>query len=78
MIACEFSACPIDASSPATRPPPKSMKTAMPFAVAESTIEPSSDSAITITTPPASSSPGHMIRSGHQCPVSPVITIAAA
>ena len=53
------------------------MKTAMPFAVDERTTEPSSESAITITTPPASSMPGQTIRSGHQCPVSPVISIAA-
>ena len=49
------------------------MKTAIPFAVDDSTTEPSSDSAITITTPNASSRPGQTIRSGHQCPVSPVI-----
>ena len=29
-------------------------------------------------TPPASSRPGTTTRSGHQCPVRPVITIAAA
>ena len=52
------------------------MKIAIPFAVDDSTTEPSSDSAITITTPNASSSPATTIRSGHQWPVSPVITIA--
>ena len=53
------------------------MNTAIPFAVEESTIDPSSDSAITITTPNASSSPGHTMLSGHQWPVSPVIASAA-
>ena len=49
------------------------MKTAIPFAVEERKTEPSSESAATITTPAASSSPGTTTRSGHQSPVSPVI-----
>ena len=53
------------------------MKTAIPFAVPDSTTEPSSESAITTSTPPASSTPGQTIRSGHQWPVTPVIDIAA-
>ena len=53
------------------------MNTAMPFAVDESTTEPSSEMAITMRTAPASSTPGQTMRSGHQCPVSPVIAIAA-
>ena len=52
------------------------MNTAMPFAVDESTTEPSSESAITTSTPAASSMPGQTRRSGHQWPVSPVIDIA--
>ena len=40
------------------------MKTAIPFAVDESTTEPSSDSAITTSTPPASSTPGQTMLVG--------------
>ena len=50
LIACESSACPIEPSSPATSPPPKSMNTMIPFAVDESTTEPSTRRAVTITT----------------------------
>ena len=45
--------------------------------VADSTTDPSSDSAVTTRTPAASSTPGQRIRSGHQCPVRPVISSAA-
>ena len=77
MIACELSAWPIEPRSPATRPPPKSMKTMIPFAVEERTPSRGSESAITITTPPASSTPGQTITSGQKRPVSPTIEIAA-
>jgi hypothetical protein len=54
------------------------MKTAIPLAVAVRKTDPRSESAATIATPAASSSPGTTMRSGHQWPVRPVITIAAA
>ena len=54
---CEVSASPIWPSSPAASPAPKTMKTAMPFAVVERKTEPSSESAETTTTPAASAEP---------------------
>ena len=54
------------------------MKIAIPFAVAVRKTEPSSESAATIATPPASSIAGTTMWSGHQSPVRPVITMAAA
>src|SRR3954454_16221853 len=66
----------MEPSSPATSPEPKSMNTAMPLAVEERTTDPSSESAITTSTAPASSTPGQRMRSGHQWPVSPVIDSA--
>ena len=71
MIACELSACPIEPSSPATSPPPKSMKTMIPFAVDESSTEPRHETAITITTPPASSMPGPDDHVGPEVPGQP-------
>ena len=50
------------------RPAPKSMKTAIPFAVEERTTEPRIERAITITTPPASSRPGAAGDGGSQWP----------
>ena len=79
--ACEIvadpSACPIVPSSPATRPAPKIMKTAIPFAVDDRKTEPRSDSPATRATAHASVTPGQAIRSGHQWPTRPVIVIAA-
>ena len=48
------------------------MKTAIPFAVAVRKIEPSSESATTITTAKASSAPARTALSGHQPPIRPV------
>jgi hypothetical protein len=73
---CEFNAWPIVPSSPAVRPAPNSMKTAIPFAVEERTMEPRIERAITITTPPASSSPGATFDAGVQCPVTSMIVSA--
>jgi hypothetical protein len=58
-------------------PEPKTMKTAIPLAVAERNTEPSSEIAATMETPTASSSAGSTIRSGHQWPISPVTSISA-
>ena len=55
-------------SSPATRPAPKTMNTAIPFAIELRNTDPSSDTAATIATPPASSNPGVTMRSGHHDP----------
>jgi hypothetical protein len=77
LIAVDPIAWPIVPSKPATSPAPKSMKIAIPFAVDESKTEPSSDTAVTSATPPAISSGGVTIRSGHQCIVNPVMTTAA-
>ena len=63
-------------AGPAVRPAPKSMKTAIPFAVAASTIEPASESAARIATPAASVSSGISVRSGHQPPSASVSTNA--
>jgi hypothetical protein len=51
------------------------MKTAMPFAIELRKTEPRSDSAATIRTPPASSSPGVTIWSGHHFPSACVSSI---
>ena len=45
------------------------MNTAIPFAVEERTTEPRIESAMTITTPPAISSPGATFDGGVQWPV---------
>ena len=54
------------------------MKTAMPLAVAVRKIEPSSESATTITTAKASSAPAAAGSSGHQPPIRPVVTVSIA
>ena len=71
------SASPICPNRPAARPAPKSMKTAIPFAVADSHTEPSRDMPAITRTPAASPSPGPTASSGHQPPVAPVIRTAA-
>ena len=68
---------PIWPISPATRPAPKTMKTAIPFAVEDRTTEPASDSAHRIATAAASSIAGSSTRSGHQPPATQVITAAS-
>ena len=52
------------------------MKTAIPFAVEERKTEPRIERAITITTPPASSSPGATKEGGLQCPETSMIVRA--
>src|SRR3954451_19299766 len=50
---------PIWPSSPATNPAPKTMNTAIPFAVDDRNTEPSSDTAATTTIPATSPTPAH-------------------
>ena len=73
----ELIASPIWPRSPPTRPAPKSMNTAIPFAVEERNTEPSRLSAATITTATASPSAGCQNRSGHQPPAQYVIPAVA-
>ena len=74
----ECSAEPIWPSSPAIRPAPKTMKTAIPFAVGVRKTEPSSETAPITSTPPASSMAGITTRSGAQLPFSCVMRTDAA
>ena len=65
-------------SRPAVSPAPKSMKTAIPFAVEASTTEPASESAAMIATPRPSAASGASVRSGHQPPSASVSSSEAS
>ena len=71
------SASAIWPSRPAVNPAPKSMKTAIPFAVLDRTTDPASDSAAITATPAASSSAGTSSGPATSRRRRPVITAAA-
>ena len=76
---CEFSASPIEPSRPASRPAPKSMSTAIPFAVAERKTEPSSDERRDDDDRRGQArAPAPTGSVGHQSPIAPVITTPPA
>ena len=75
----EFRASPIVPSSPATSPAPNTMSTAMPFAVAlQEHRAAASEIAATAATASAIRRPEATGWSGHQSPMTPVTTTAAA
>ena len=74
----EFRASPTEPSSPPSSPAPKTIRTAIPFALAERKIEPRSASAATTTTAAARRTPAPTGSLGHQSPNTPVTTTAPA